>query len=190
MTSKLIVDNLFGERLRTRMKTLEASQVAVAKLVNVTQPEVHYWINGKAVPKRYNLQALAYCLRVNYEWLCSGTGEELPMEPYPLEVFWTDLGERINFLIWVNRMNLVKLAIEIQVSYTLLQYWIDGERKTKDEQLSNLANFFSCPTQWLKSGGNEESMKRYIPEVKKVNASINEHYTQLEEFWKKKHAGI
>lgn len=75
---------LLSERIKLAMEQAGVSQVELARACGVKPPSVHGWLSGKSKFLRgENLLQAARVLKVNQDWLATGTGPMKPGDPEP-----------------------------------------------------------------------------------------------------------
>jgi transcriptional regulator with XRE-family HTH domain len=164
----------FNDRLKFVMQKRHQSQLALSRILDVTQPLIHYWLKGSDLPRKYHAQKLAWALRVDYAWLITGDGKPFAFQLYPLEKFWVDFAERLAYLLWTRNMNVMNLRTVIDKN--TVNMWLDKQRSPTENDLSNLSEFFSCPRNWLMSGDTNLLFESQQDEYKKWKA---ENYVLL-----------
>jgi transcriptional regulator with XRE-family HTH domain len=146
----------FCDRLRFAMYKRHLSQMKLSRILDLTQPLIHYWLKGSDLPRKYHAQKLAWALRVDYLWLTTGEGEPFAFRTYPIERFWGDFAERIAYLLWTRNMNIMDLRSALDKE--TVSMWLDKIRTPTDLDFKTLAELFSCPKEWLMNGAPVASM--------------------------------
>jgi hypothetical protein len=150
-SDKRLQMNGFNNRLDEAMKKGLYNQSSLSRKIQVTQPLIHYWLKGTDFPRKYHAQKAAWGLRVSYKWLVKGTGNPKSFKLYPINEFWTDISERLAYLIWVRGINTFKLGIP-GIGTTTVSYWLDKVREPSSKHIPLLTEYFNCSENWLLHG--------------------------------------
>lgn len=143
----------FNDRLRLAMELRGESQSSLARQLELTQPEIHYYLKGKIKPRPIVRQKLAYVLKVSYQWLAWGSGELVDSETgSPFEEFHQSFEDRFIFLFWSRGISVQQLASTMEVSYNEIEYWMEGDRYPTEEKLDRVCEIFDVSRNWLERG--------------------------------------
>ncbi len=163
----------FSERLKMVMEKAGHNQSSLAQALDLTQPQVHYYLKGHSKPRPIIRQKMAYVLKVNYRWLAWGWGKcEFYKDEYPLEQFLINFQERLIFLFWMSNRTVIEVAQLLNVTYTEIEYYMEGIRYPTYEKAIALCMCFGVNNDYLIDGVDIKSKALSKKEWLKLNHSL------------------
>lgn len=103
------------------------------------------------------------------------------MKKKPKFVNMRTLGNRIEELRKINRLNMTELAKIVGVSQVQISYYEQGQQKPSAEILQSLSDALATSTQYLLKGANAHPLEILMPEIKALSQADQDKiisYTQ------------
>lgn len=147
---------LFFDKIEVRQRLILAflesglSQSSLARIIDMTQPQVSYIVKSKSFPRESTLQKMAKGLRVSYRWVLFGQGKmKFYFNDYPNDEFHIDFPNKLTYLLWSNGYDQISFAEKINYSQALIEYYIKAQRRPSGSFLEKLTVHFNITEEWL-----------------------------------------
>lgn len=146
---KIAMMHGYGERLKQVMDYRGINQTQLARQAGLSQPEISYYLRGKAFPRIPVSQKIAYVLGCSYQCLAYGIGEckyytELN---YPICEFQRLMHEGLSFLLWTHGVR--QLDFIRECGDKAAPYWFEEERIPVQKSLDWICSKFECSPEWF-----------------------------------------